>query len=97
MIRSFVSVGTEDIFDGRNTKEARKSCPRGLWRVARRRLEQLDSAEMLGDLRTPPGNRLEALTGDRRGTHSIRINSRYRICFVWTTNGPDRVEIIDYH
>lgn len=57
----------------------------------------LDSAVDLKDLRSPPGNRLEALSGDRTGQHSIRINDQWRICFVWTLTGPDRVEIVDYH
>lgn len=66
-------------------------------RVAGRKLDQLDSAEALGDLRIPPGNRLEALRGDRAGQHSIRINQQYRICFAWTDSGPTDVEIVDYH
>ena len=97
MIRSVASVGTEDIFNGRNTKDARKTCPRDLWRVAARKLDQLDSVGMLEELRIPPGNRLEALSRDRKGQHSIRINEQYRVCFVWTENGPDAVEIVDYH
>jgi proteic killer suppression protein len=97
MIKSFASAGTEDIFNGRNTKDARKTCPRDLWRVAARKLEQLDSVGLLDELRIPPGNRLEALSRDRKGQHSIRINEQYRVCFVWTDNGPDAVEIVDYH
>ena len=97
MIRSFASDGTEDIFNGRNTKAARQTCPRELLRVAARKLDQLDSAELLEDLRIPPGNRLEALSGDRQGQYSIRINDRYRVCFSWTEDGPDAVEIVDYH
>ena len=62
-----------------------------------RKLDQLDSAEALDDLRIPPGNRLEALKGDRQGQYSIRINEQYRICFVWTESGPAEVEIVDYH
>ena len=89
--------GTEDIFNGRNTKAARKLCPRALWPVAGRKLDQLDSAEKLEDLRVPPGNRLEALSGSRRGQHSIRINEQYRVCFRWSENGPVSVEIVDYH
>ena len=68
-----------------------------LWTVARRKLDQLDAARALDDLRAPPANRLEALRGDRRGEHSIRINDQYRICFAWTQAGPERVEIVDYH
>ena len=97
MLRSFASAGTEDIFNGRNTKDARKTCPQDLWRVAARRLEQLDSVALLEELRIPPGNRLEALSRDRKGQFSIRINDQYRICFVWTEDGPDAVEIVDYH
>ena len=97
MIKSFASVGTEDIFNGRNTKDARKTCPRDLWRVAARKLEQLDSVGLLEELRIPPGNRLEALSRDRKGQLSIRVNEQYRVCFVWTKDGPDAVEIVDYH
>lgn len=97
MIRSFKNPGTEDIFNGRNTKEARRCCPQGLWTVASRKLDQVDSAVSLQDLRVPPGNRLELLSDDRAGQWSIRINDQYRICFRWTDNGPDDVEIVDYH
>jgi proteic killer suppression protein len=97
MIRSFEGAGTEDIFNGRNTKEARKTCPRDLWRVAARKLEQLDSVGLLEELRIPPGNRLEALARNRKGQFSIRINDQYRVCFVWTDDGPDAVGIVDYH
>jgi len=68
-----------------------------LWRVATRKLDQLDSVDFLIELRIPPGNRLEALSGDREGQHSIRINQQYRICFIWTNEGPAEVEIVDYH
>jgi proteic killer suppression protein len=97
VIRSFKDRGAEDIFYGRNTKEARRSCPQSLWSVALRKLDQLDSAEGLDDLRIPPGNRLEALSGDREGEYSIRINDQYRICFIWTENEPAEVEVVDYH
>ena len=97
MIKSFESTGTEDIFNGRNTKEARKTCPRDLWRVAARKLEQLDSVGLLKELRIPPGNRLETLAHDRKGQFSIRINDQFRVCFSWTDDGPDAVEIVDYH
>ncbi len=66
-------------------------------RVARRKLRQLEIAGRLGDLRVPPGNRLEALRGDRSGQLSIRINDQYRICFRWTDSGAEDVEIVDYH
>ena len=97
MIESFASAGTEDIFNGRNTKNARETCPRDLWRVAARKLEQLDSVLLLEELKIPPGNRLEALSRDRKGQDSIRINEQYRVCFVWVEQGPDAVEIVDYH
>lgn len=64
---------------------------------ALRKLEQLDWSAVLEDLRVPPGNRLEALTGDRKGQHSIRVNDQWRVCFVWTPEGPRDVEIVDYH
>ena len=97
MIVSFADRGTEDLFNGQNTGPARRTCPRRLWTVVARKLDQLDSAAALGDLRAPPGNRLEALSGDREGQHSVRINDRYRICFIWTDSGAERVEIVDYH
>ena len=97
MIQKFKNKGTEDIFNGMNTKEPRKTCPRSLWQVAARKLDQLDSVKFLDELRIPPGNKLEALSGNRRGEHSIRINAQYRICFKWTEGGPDSVEITDYH
>ena len=97
MIQSFKNTGTENIFNGKNTKEARKICPTLLWKFAARKLDQLDSVTALTELKVPPGNKLEALSGDRKGQHSIRINDQYRICFVWTESGPDQVEIVDYH
>ncbi|MFZ5880643.1 MAG: type II toxin-antitoxin system RelE/ParE family toxin [Chloroflexota bacterium] len=97
MILSFKDAGTEDIFNGENTREARKVCPNSLWIVAARKLDQIDSVAALSDLKIPPGNKLEALSGGRKGQHSIRINNQYRICFVWTDQGPDQVEIVDYH
>lgn len=97
MIVSFKNSGTEDVFNGRATRAARRICPQTIWGVARRKLDQLDSATILGDLRVPPGNRLEGLAGDRSGEHSIRVNDQYRICFVWTDTGPAQVEIADYH
>jgi len=97
MIRSFKNSGTEDIFNGENTRAARKTCPESLWQVAARKLDQLDSVVSLNELGMPPGNRLEALSGDHKGQHSIRVNEQYRICFIWTDLGPDEVEIVDYH
>ena len=97
MIQSCTDAGTEDVFDGRNTKAARKSCPRSIWAAAGRKLDQLDSVERLDELQIPPGNRLEALSGVRRGQHSIRINQQFRICFCFTDAGPLDVQIVDYH
>jgi proteic killer suppression protein len=97
MIRAFRDDGTEEIFNGKSTKASRRVCPGTVWNIARRKLDLLDSAEALGDLRVPPGNRLEALSGDRKGQHSIRINQQYRVCFRWTDEGPGDVEITDYH
>jgi len=97
MIRTFKTKGTEDIFNGVNSRDARKICPEVLWRAAARKLDQLDSVESLKDLRIPPGNRLKELSGNRKGQYSIRINDQYRICFLWINTGPDQVEIVDYH
>lgn len=97
MIKSFKNKGTEDIFNGKNSKEARKICPRSLWKVAARKLDQIDSVTSMEELIIPPGNMLESLKGNRKEEHSIRINQQYRICFKWTEIGPDEVEIVDYH
>ena len=97
MIKSFRSNGTEDIFNGRDTRAARSTCPSSLWSVAVRKLEQLDSVDKLRDLNSPPGNRLEPLRGARSGQYSVRINDQYRVCFVWSNAGPRIVEIVDYH
>lgn len=97
MIHSFRDDASEDLFNGRNTKRARKACPESLWRVLSRKLDALDSAEYLEDLRIPPGNRLEALSGKRAGQHSIRVNEQYRVCFTWAEGGPENVEVADYH
>ena len=92
MIRSFRCAYTERLAQG-------WAIPRfqAFERVARRKLRQLDIASRLEDLRIPPGNRLEALRGDRAGEHSIRINDQFRLCFVWSDSGPEAVEIVDYH
>ena len=97
MIQSFKNAGTEDIFNGRRTQAAQRTCPQSLWKIAIRKLDQLDSVTALPELQIPPGNRLEALKGDRQGQQSIRINDQYRICFRWTEPGPAEVEIVDYH
>lgn len=97
MIVSFKNRATEDIFDSNDSKAARKLCPTALWSITRRKLDQLNAVTSLEELTIPPGNRLEALKGDRKGQHSIRINQRYRICFTWTQQGACEVEIVDYH
>ncbi|MBM4257961.1 MAG: plasmid maintenance system killer protein [Deltaproteobacteria bacterium] len=97
MIVSFATQGTEDIFNRKATKAARQTCPVALWRVAQRKLDQLNAAVSLLSLRIPPANNLEALVSDREGQHSICINVQYRVCFVWTSAGPASVEIVDYH
>ncbi|CAN5822476.1 type II toxin-antitoxin system RelE/ParE family toxin [soil metagenome] len=97
MIVSFKDEGTGDVFDGRDSKRARKMCPQSVWKVARRKLDQINQATSLDDLRAPPANRLEALRGSREGQHSIRINDQYRVCFTWTKDGAEEVEIVDYH
>jgi proteic killer suppression protein len=97
VIVSFRDKGTEDLFDGRESKQARKSCPSDLVRVARRELDQLNQAVAIGDLRAPPSNRLEKLKGEREGRYSIRINGQWRVCFRWTESGAEDVEVVDYH
>ncbi|MGB8816324.1 MAG: type II toxin-antitoxin system RelE/ParE family toxin [Rhizobiaceae bacterium] len=92
MIKSFCSKDTEALF---RLQSARKFA--SIERIALRKLVQLDLAVTLGDMRSPPGNRLEALSGNRKGQWSIRINDQFRVCFRWTEDGPEDVEIIDYH
>ena len=96
VIASFRDRGTEDLFDGRDTKRARKACPSDLVRVARRKLDQLNQAVVLGDLRAPPGDRPEKLKSGRGGQYSIRINDQWRVCFRWAGSGAEDVEIVDY-
>jgi proteic killer suppression protein len=92
MIRSFRDKDTEKFADGQSVGRFR-----AFERVAYRKIKYLMAAVSLEDLRVPPGNRLEALAGDRAGQHSIRINDQWRICFVWKDGGAERVEIVDYH
>lgn len=96
MIRSFHDRGTEDIFNRRASPLTRRTCPPSVWAVARRKLDMLNAVVSLASLRVPPGNALEALKGERHGQHSIRINDQFRVCFVWTIDGPVGVEIVDY-
>jgi len=82
---------------GTTQKTLEKLVPSTCGSVAQRKLDQLNAAFSLDDMRVPPGNRLEGLKGDRKGQHSIRINDQYRMCFVWTLEGASEVEIVDYH
>ncbi len=93
VIRSFGSKATERLW----RRERVPSVDPRILSVALRKLRQVGSAESIDDLRLPPGNRLEALKGDRAGQYSIRVNDQWRICFVWTDAGPEEVEIVDYH
>ncbi len=93
MIVSFACAETERIFRG----ERSRRFPPDIQNTARRKLEYLHRARLLNDLRMPPGNRLEALAGGRKGQHSIRVNDQWRICFVWREGNAERVEIVDYH
>ena len=93
MIRSFKDWKTEEVFNG--------NCPKGfpadILRVARRKLRMVDAAANLNDLKVPPNNKLHALEKDREGQHAIWVNDQYRVCFRWTNDGPEDVEITDYH
>ena len=97
MITSFADPGTEAIYHGDDTKRARKTLPAALWKVARRKLDMLYAVKDVSELRKPPGNRLEALSGDRRGQYAIRINDQYRVCFGFEDGNAFDVEIVDYH
>jgi proteic killer suppression protein len=93
VIVSFACEETERIFNG----ERSRRLPSDIQQTARRKLSYLNLAERLDDLRMPPGNRLEALKGNRAGQHSIRINDKWRVCFVWQSGNATLVEIVDYH
>jgi proteic killer suppression protein len=92
MIQSFKCKDTLSLFEGKSPRRFKAFLP-----VAERKLSQLDAAQTLDFMKAPPGNRFEALKGDRKGQHSVRINVQWRICFVWTDTGPIDVEIVDYH
>ena len=96
MIRSFGSKSTEDFYHGRRTAAARR-IGSSIRTVALRKLDVVEAAVSLDDLRIPPANRLEALSGDLRGFHSIRINRQWRVIFRWLDGGAEDVEIVDYH
>lgn len=93
MIRSFKDKETEKIFH----REVSRKLPQDIQRIAFRKIRMVHRASTVSDLRSPPGNRLEALEGDRQGQHSIRINDQWRICFLWRDGNADEVEIVDYH
>ena len=96
MIQSFADETTKDLFRERSTKSARR-IPNGLWQVVRRKLKMLDVAQRLSDLRSPTGNRLEALKGNQRGRHSIRVNEQFRVTFRWEGNHAYEVRCEGYH
>jgi len=97
MIISFGNQGTEDIYHGLPTPKARRLLPQSLIKIAVRKLDILEAAHKINDLKVPPGNRLEALKGNFKGYYSIRVNDQFRIIFQWTEMGAKNVEIIDYH
>ena len=97
MIRTFADAATEDLFNGLDSRRARRACPATLGPAVTRKLTQLNRVRELRELAIPPGNRLEALRGTRRGQHSIRINDQFRICFRWEDGYADDVEVTDYH
>ncbi|MEM7114859.1 MAG: type II toxin-antitoxin system RelE/ParE family toxin [Chloroflexota bacterium] len=97
VIASFHDQGSEDVFNGKNSRFARRTCPQTAWAAARRKLDQLNRIKDVQELAIPPGNRLEYLRGNREGQYSIRINNQYRICFFWENDSAYNVEITDYH
>jgi len=96
VIVSFGDSATEALFHGQRSARTRRF-PSDTWKAALRKLDMLNAAHELLDLRVPPGNRLEALHGDRKGFHSIRVNDQWRLIFHWTPVGPERVSLVDYH
>jgi len=97
VIVSFGDPGTHDIYDGTESRAARQTLPKTLWTVARRKLDMVHAASQLRDLRVPPSNRLEALSGDLAGKYSIRINDQYRVVFAFESGSARDVTITDYH
>ena len=93
MIRSFKDSNTEEVFNGR----CPKGFPANILNVSRRKLRMVDAAANLNDLKVPPNNKLHPLENDREGQHAIWVNDKYRVCFVWSEEGPTDVEITDYH
>ena len=97
MIGSFGNQGTEDIFNGRETKASLRVCPDSIKKIAVRKLDMLEAAFVLSDLRIPPGNQLEKLKGNLKNLYSIRINDQFRITFTWQNDQAMAVKIVDYH
>jgi proteic killer suppression protein len=97
VIRSFADAATEDLFNGIDSRRARHACPPTLWPVVARKVTQLNRVRDLRELAVPPGNRLAAQKGARRGQFSVRINDQYRVCFRWEDGYADDVEVTDYH
>ena len=96
MIRGFADKVTEDLYHGKNSKDARR-IPKSIWKIVQRKLDLLNRATSLRDLRVPPNNRLEKLRGDLEGFHSIRVNDQYRIVFAFREGDADEVRVLDYH
>ena len=96
MIRSFADATTDDVFHGRNSKAARR-IPRDIWPIAARKLDRVNAAADLSFLADPPANRLEALKGDQKGRHSIRVNDQYRVTFRFDAGDAFEVRVEDYH
>ena len=93
MIQRFADKATEDMFRGRHTRAARRLCPSEIWKVARRKLTQLDSVESKDEMKIPPGNQFEELKGQRQGEYSVPINRQYRVTFRWAESGPTHMAI----
>lgn len=94
-IQSFANLGLKEFFE--SGKVPKKAGWQGIKKIVARKLDMLDYAHILDDLKSPPGNHLEALGKDLKGLHSIRVNSQWRIVFAWTDNGPTQVQVMDYH
>ncbi len=96
MIRGFADKVTEDLYHGKNSKDARR-IPKSIWKIVQRKLDLLNRAASFRDLRVPPNNRLEKLRGDLEGFHSIRVNDQYRIVFAFRDGDAHDVRVLDYH
>jgi proteic killer suppression protein len=96
VIQSFANPASADIYNGISSRDSRR-IPQTIWSVARRKMDMINAAHELRDLTAPPANRLEALKGDRKGFHSIRINDQFRVVFRWSDSNAYEVEVVDYH